>query len=130
MGVVTGNPRFAKPVVLVVDDEPFQQRSLARVFRDLEVHVASGAREALELIRGGLKPDVVLSDIRMPEGTGVDLKTWLTRDHPSLLDRLVFMTAFGPEGAEAVLPHVTLKKPLTEHDIRSVRQRATDNAEA
>ena len=59
MGVATGNPRWAKPVVLLVDDEPFQQRSLARILRDLEVHVASGAREALELIRGGLNPDLV-----------------------------------------------------------------------
>lgn len=64
----------ARPVVLLVDDEPPILRSLARLlaFDPYEIVTACNASEALELL---IRRDiaVVLSDQHMPGLTGVDL---------------------------------------------------------
>jgi CheY-like chemotaxis protein len=59
--------------VLLVDDEPANLRSLARLFReDYEVLTANSGAEALELLR---QHDVALliTDQRMPRMTGIEL---------------------------------------------------------
>ncbi len=129
MGTATGNPLWGQPAILLVDDEPLQQRSLKRMLRGVDVFVASGAYEAIELIRDGLRPDLVLSDIRMAEGSGVDLMTWLRTEQPSLLERLVFMTGLGSDGAAMVRPFATMMKPLSEDNIKDVLSRAEQNAQ-
>ncbi|MEQ8272359.1 MAG: response regulator [Deltaproteobacteria bacterium] len=120
MGTATGNPTALQPVVLVVDDEPLQRRSLMRLMRPLDVREASGAFSAIELLVNGLEPDLVLCDVSMGDGTGVDLKNWLSDQRPELLERLVFMTGLGADGATAVQPYRTLMKPLTLLEIEDV----------
>jgi PAS domain S-box-containing protein len=60
--------------VLVVDDEPDARRLLAEVLerRGAEVLAASSAEEALEMLQLW-RPDVLLSDIGMPDGDGYEL---------------------------------------------------------
>lgn len=128
MGVATGNPNFGLPIVLLIDDDMLFQRSLKRMLTNVEVHLASGAYPAIDMIREGLEPDLVLSDIRMSEGNGVELMEWLSAERPALLDRLLFMTGVGPDEMNAVQPHETLLKPLSEGDIRGVVRRAETNA--
>jgi CheY-like chemotaxis protein len=63
-----------KPVILVVDDDvPIQilMQSLLREFGFQAVTAGSGD-EALEVIGGGLKPDLVLLDMNMPGMSGPD----------------------------------------------------------
>lgn len=53
--------------VLVVDDEPLIQRSVARALKSqYQVHTASSAMEALSFLSGEIKVDLILSDYNMP----------------------------------------------------------------
>jgi two-component system response regulator AtoC len=60
--------------VLVVDDEENVRLALTTLLRKhgYEVEVAGNGREALELL-GRFGPDFVLTDVRMPQMSGVDL---------------------------------------------------------
>jgi PAS domain S-box-containing protein len=67
-------PRLDGLRILVVDDEEDARGLVSEVLREqgAEVHVAGSAREALEQL-GTVKPDVVVSDIGMPETDGLSL---------------------------------------------------------
>ena len=73
LGADSGLP-LAGLKVLVVDDEPDARQLIRRVLADCEaeVAVASSAAEALAML-GQFRPDVILSDIGMPEQDGYDL---------------------------------------------------------
>lgn len=63
-----------KPVILVVDDDvPIQilMQSLLREFGFHPVTAGSGA-QALDVVRGGVRPDLVLLDMNMPGMSGPD----------------------------------------------------------
>jgi two-component system chemotaxis response regulator CheY len=63
-----------KPVILVVDDDvPIQilMQSLLREFGFHPVTAGSGD-QALEVVRGGVRPDLVLLDMNMPGMSGPD----------------------------------------------------------
>lgn len=61
------------PLLLVVDDDPFQHRLLARMLaaEDLELQFATSAQQGLELMHQR-RPAAVLMDINMPEVDGVE----------------------------------------------------------
>ena len=66
-------PGSELPVVLVVDDEPEITRSLAQLLAgDFRVLTASSAGEALDLLEAN-SVAVILTDQRMPGGTGAEL---------------------------------------------------------
>jgi DNA-binding NtrC family response regulator len=81
--------------VLVVDDESSVREMLTIALGRLGYHVEAvpSAREALKTVReGGF--DVVLTDIRMPQGPdGVELLQQLKEDDPAL--QVVLMTAYA-----------------------------------
>ncbi|MFY2563925.1 response regulator [Corallococcus terminator] len=62
--------------VLAIDDDP----DILLAFKDvleLEGHsvlLARGGREALELLRGGARPSVILLDLMMPDGNGWEFR--------------------------------------------------------
>jgi two-component system, NtrC family, response regulator AtoC len=64
----------SKTSVLIVDDEKFVRESLSEVLKaeGFSVHVADGARSALEKL-GAARVDVVLTDLAMPRGNGLEL---------------------------------------------------------
>ncbi|HEX5369531.1 MAG TPA: response regulator transcription factor [Dehalococcoidia bacterium] len=64
----------AKPLVLVVDDEPGILRLLDMVLScdGFRVLVAGNAAEAMSLVENR-RPDVVILDVRMPDMSGIDL---------------------------------------------------------
>lgn len=73
--------------VLVVDDD----RTILRVSRsflerlEIEVHQAESGNEARSLLEAGLVPDVILTDLNMPEGSGADLLAFV-RSYPATSD--------------------------------------------
>jgi CheY-like chemotaxis protein len=74
-----------KDTVLVVEDD-HDLRALTLDLLDAEGYTVVGARhgrEATALILAGLRPDLVVLDLRMPLMTGPELLRWL-RGHPSL----------------------------------------------
>ena len=68
----TGNR--SEVTVLVVDDEPSNRTSLEKIFEreGMRVLSADGAKAALELARKH-RVEVVLTDLMMPDGSGLDL---------------------------------------------------------
>jgi DNA-binding NtrC family response regulator len=65
---------LAAAVILVVDDDPVQRDILQIILSDegYQTHVASSAEEALKMAKT-LKPDVVLTDLRMHKMNGIEL---------------------------------------------------------
>jgi DNA-binding response OmpR family regulator len=84
--------------VLVVDDEPDIRKMLSLMLRTagFEVTVAENAQQALALVLE-LNFDAVVTDIRMPRDSGVDLLFWIKEHRPSLP---VFLITGNIERAE------------------------------
>jgi CheY-like chemotaxis protein len=82
------------PTVLVVDDEPSVRRALKKILESgrLEVREAGSAGEALDLIRSGNSIDVVVSDVLMPEVSGLAFYDELIACAPQLGGRVIFLT--------------------------------------
>jgi len=108
--------------MLLIDDEVLVGRSVARSLRgrhDLEL--ACSKDEAAAILSEGRDYDLVLCDVMMPGGSGVDVHGWVRRHRPELLPRLVMMTGgvFLPE-AEAFLDREEVpfvSKPLEREAI-------------
>jgi DNA-binding NtrC family response regulator len=81
-------------VVLVVDDEEAQRKVLAGFLRKkgFEVLTAAGAAEALDLA-AAQTVDLVLTDLRMPGGGGLELLRGLRGMNPGV--PVIVMTAYG-----------------------------------
>lgn len=85
--------------VLVVEDQATVLGALAALLRleaDIDViGVARDGREALELL-AGLTPDVVVTDIEMPNMGGLELARQLRERAPGV--RTIVLTTFGRNG--------------------------------
>jgi len=70
----TGGPAGAGPRILVVDDEKGIRDLLEIVFEKegYSVETARNCKEGLEIL-GRSNPDLVLTDMRMPDGTGFEV---------------------------------------------------------
>jgi two-component system nitrogen regulation response regulator GlnG len=82
------------PTLLVIDDEPSVQYAFRRVFGDecvtvLAAHTAAEGRARAAADR----PDVIVLDIQLPDGSGLDLFRELHADDPKR--PVVFITAHG-----------------------------------
>ena len=85
------------PIVLVVDDSPLDRTrtgGLLKKGEGLSPIYASNGREALEKIATE-KPDIVLSDLQMPEMDGLELVETIRRRFVTL--PVILMTAHGSE---------------------------------
>jgi DNA-binding NarL/FixJ family response regulator len=71
---VITRPSRPKTRVLIADDSPTVRERLVSLLGDLgDVDVVGQARDEAETVRlvRSLRPDVVILDIRMPEGSGI-----------------------------------------------------------
>jgi CheY-like chemotaxis protein len=114
----------ASAAVLVVDDEPAVGSVLRRVLREHQVTVVTQAKQALELLSLGEKFDVILSDLMMPEMSGMEFYDEVLQRFPALAPRMVFVSggAFTPV-ADAFLERVSnelIDKPFDAHRVREI----------
>jgi two-component system NtrC family sensor kinase len=121
--------------VLVVDDEELVRRPMLRFLskRGADVREAGDGAMALEAIRGGFEPQVILADLRMPRMDGAEFYERLVEDRPELAERVVFLsgdiTQLAGRGL-AEIPHDrVLVKPveldeLERHIVDFLRERA------
>jgi CheY-like chemotaxis protein len=106
--------------VLVAEDEPDTLRGLVRMLgqRGYQVESAGGGIEAAEKLRGGLF-DVVVSDLKMPDMSGMDLLR-LTRK-TSAETVFVMITAYGTtasaEEARKLGAFDYIDKPFNMEDL-------------
>jgi CheY-like chemotaxis protein len=79
--------------VLFVDDEAAVGHTLARLVADQhQVESVITIAEAIARVGSGQRYDVVLCDLMMPEGTGMDLHGRLMIIDPTLAQHMLFMT--------------------------------------
>ncbi len=85
--------------VLVVDDEPSARELVAEILRqhDAEVVTAASAKAAFEIIQSGRIPDLLVSDISMPEEDGYMLISKIRHLSPDMGGSIpaIALTAFG-----------------------------------
>jgi CheY-like chemotaxis protein len=114
------------PLVLVAEDEEGVRVMLGIALRaaGFDSVLCPDGEDALRELEGGLEPDLVLMDIRMPRMGGVELAKRVRTDRRFDLIPLIAMSAYSDDlqeheiraaGADAFLP-----KPFTIADLRSM----------
>jgi DNA-binding NtrC family response regulator len=118
-----------KHSILVVDDEPEILYSLRGLLRmEFEVHTAESGREAIRILQQ--QPvQVVMSDQRMPEMTGVELLSQVQGEYPDAI-RMVFT---GYSDIKAVIDAINqghifryITKPWDPDELRAVLRQACE----
>ncbi len=113
--------------MLIVDDELNIRRVLERAFlkEGYHVHLAEGGHQALRILQE-TPVDVVLSDVVMPDMSGLELLKQIRADYPQTA--VVMMTAYGtiPMAVEAIRAgaYEFLTKPLDLETLRKVVRNA------
>ncbi|MEW6077175.1 MAG: two-component system response regulator [Thermodesulfobacteriota bacterium] len=86
----------ARRRILIVDDMPSNIKILNDILReDYAVSVAINGAEALEIVRGPARPDLILLDIMMPEMDGYEVCRRLKDDPETREIPILFVTAMG-----------------------------------
>jgi len=108
-------PRHAS--LLLVDDETLVRTSTAELLQELGYAVteAGSAAEALDLVRTGLVPELVVTDHMMPGMTGARLAAVLREMVPGL--PVLMITAYADLRAEEALGLEVLGKPFAFADL-------------
>lgn len=112
--------------VLVVDDEDDSRRLLVRVLQQAGAAVfpAASAREALDIL-SRLKPEVLISDLGMPEEDGFDLIRQVRGGglHPRDLPAVALTAFASKDDQRAALMagfQVHFSKPIDPYDLTTV----------
>jgi PAS domain S-box-containing protein len=91
-GALGDEPR-SRWTILVVDDEPMFGVAVRRLLSGKhDVRVAGSGREALDHLVRGERFDAILSDVHMPEMTGIELYETIQQRWPELIPRMGFVT--------------------------------------
>ena len=118
---------------LIIDDEPDVAASLSDILELMGVKsrvvTAWGSAAA---ILADYEPDIVFSDLRMPDFSGMTIYRELLRQRPSLARRFVLITG-DMLGARAEIDAqpmherpLVLEKPFSTLDVRSILAAAND----
>jgi CheY-like chemotaxis protein len=113
-----------RPKVLIVDDEDNIVLALHRVlYQDNDRYDVLLARSAeiAQQILADAPVDVLVTDVHLPEKSGMDLLSWVAVQAPST--RVIVMTAFDVSGikdrAHAFGCLRLMRKPFDVHEMRS-----------
>jgi len=118
--------------ILIVDDEPkvafFLQESLESLERHYQVVCAETGESALvELDRAAF--DVIITDLRMPGISGLELMQRVKENHPET--RTILITAYGSDEVEAESRRLNayryFAKPFHIEDLTTAVQEAMEN---
>ena len=89
--------------VLIIDDEQKLRTLLTRIIRleGFSVIEAGDLKTALKAIEKE-EPDVILCDVKLPDGNGVEFIGEIKKKHP--LPEIILLTAYGniPDGIQAM----------------------------
>ncbi|MCC6811060.1 MAG: response regulator [Deltaproteobacteria bacterium] len=115
-------------LILVVDDEPMVAAGVRRTLaQEQDVISFTSGKQALQWIAEGNRPAAVILDVMMPEMSGIEVFTELTRLAPELAPRTLFMSggAFSASAIEffAKIANTRLEKPFEPDTLRDVVRR-------
>ena len=109
--------------ILVIDDEPSILLMIKKMIEKAghEVDIALNGREGLELFEINT-PDLVITDIIMPQKEGLEIILELRKKHPDL--KIIAISGGGRFGPEGYLPSAKLfganmifQKPLIQKEF-------------
>src|ERR1035438_5187709 len=109
--------------VLIVDDEPGIRTALRASFlrHGWRVETAAGVREAVRNLEGK-EFDLVVTDIRMPDGTGMEVMRAVRQLSPGTA--VILLTAFGsvPDAVTAMRDGALdyLTKPISFEQLQAM----------
>ena len=85
---------MSKGKLLVIDDEERLRKLLARILQleDFEVIEAGNAKEGLRKLDHEVV-DVVVSDVKLPDGNGIELTKTIKASYPAI--EIIVLTAYG-----------------------------------
>ena len=118
-----------KASILVVDDESGILDTLRILLRNegFDVNTAQGGKAGLEAIRGG-SHDIVLTDVRMPQVSGIDILTAAREQDP--MTPVILMTAQA--SLQTAIQAVNsgafyyIQKPFSNDDLITILRRACE----
>jgi putative nucleotidyltransferase with HDIG domain len=122
---------MAEPSVLFVDDEANILKAVQRLLRHepWKVRVASRGEEALEILE--VEPaQVVISDQRMPEMSGVDLLSAVRARHPDVVRMMLTGNTEMSVAVEAINQgeiYRLITKPWNDEELKATIRQAFDH---
>ncbi|MEO5814903.1 MAG: sigma-54 dependent transcriptional regulator [Gemmatimonadaceae bacterium] len=120
------------PSVLVVDDEPGILESLGILLRNagFETHTARGGRAGLEQL-SAIQPDIVLSDVRMPDVGGVEILAAARQQNSDTPVILMTAQATLQSAMQAVNEGAFyyIQKPFRNDELLAILKRAAEHRE-
>src|SRR5215211_9200766 len=120
----------SKPSVLVIDDESGILDSLRILLKNegFTVHTAHGGRAGLEQL-ATMSPDIVLTDVRMPNVTGVEILSAARQKDPDTPVILMTAQATLQSAMQAVNEGAFyyIQKPFRNDEMVAILRRAAEH---
>ena len=127
---MTTRPPDPRPTVLVVDDETGILESLSILLRNegFDPQLAHGGKKGLEML-GEFSPDIVLTDIRMPNVTGVEILAAARQNDPDVPVILMTAQATLQSAMQAVNEGAFyyIQKPFRNDELIAILKRAAEH---
>ena len=104
--------------ILIVDDEPEIRNIVRAALGGFEILEAGNGKEALEVVQAQ-PPDLIISDIKMPEMDGITLLNVVRGQHPSM----PILALSGYVDSEEILAYTFdgfIAKPLQIDEVRKI----------
>jgi PAS domain S-box-containing protein len=124
-------PRSRNEAILLVEDDVEVRQMLQRLLGELgyQVTTASTGSEALGLLENGLRPDLLLTDVVLPDGpNGFELAAQARTRQPRL--KLLFTSGYAQGLASRKPPSLAgsflLQKPFHRSELAHLVRRALD----
>jgi DNA-binding response OmpR family regulator len=110
-GLAADRAANAQRILLVEDDRDF----IAVMFEALTMNgfsvlTADDGQQALDLLEKGIRPRLVIMDLKLPRVSGIDILTYM-REHRELRDIPVLVLTALPRGGTVVADRV-IPKPV------------------
>ena len=118
-----------KPSVLVVDDESGILDTLRILLRNegFEVTTAQGGKAGLEQIRSGTH-DIILSDVRMPQVSGLDILS-AAREQDAMTPVILMTAQASLQSAISAVnsgAFYYIQKPFSNDELVAIHDHASD----
>ena len=121
---------MSKANILVVDDQDSIRHFVSRALEDegYSVQVTGSVRETRQILDHDM-PDVAILDLKLPDGTGLELLREIKRVQPEVA--VILMTAFGEleTAVEAMSAgaYWFMKKPFEQEELLALTSRALES---
>ncbi len=121
------------PKILVVDDDSNLAEVLSKLLqrKGFTVRIAYGGFEAIKATKEFL-PDIILSDIKMAEGSGLDLLDFIKSSSSNPPPFIALMTGFTETSEKELLERGAEKvfyKPVRINEVESMVLQLTNTSE-